>query len=558
MKRNLILLVSAAVLAVVAGCQKPAPQVVLPAEISIDSGPEITVPVNGYGYSVGLTATVDWELRGYDEKAQSWLVVNPTSGKASSSVQKVAITALGNSGPARSATLTFYGNDDCSASITFTQEAGGGAVSPDAGSTIYSISFLEGMGDFTIEDKDKPSAIDEVWKWSSQYGMVGTGYVSDSGTNYDSESWLVSPLIDLSFEQSAYLTFKHATNFFSNVSVLPDQASVWAREEEGSWAKLDGIYYPDQLGWTFVDAGYADLSEYAGKKMQFAFAYKSTAQKAGTWEVKRVAVRRTAPPAAMTSDKPGAWMEMPAFDGSDSGLYLITHDMEQGGKFVRNYTYCYSPEDRVAVWVAYPLNRSLKGNGSRTDEWGLDPKVPREYQPILYKTYGDGIYDRGHQIPSADRLDEDANISTFYFTNMAPQLSELNQGAIANLENMVRDWSYQMDTLYVVTGSDLQGATKVAHDNEGNEVTVPSGFFKALLGYDASGSVGGDTGGYFGIAFYFDHKDYAGSKSAIMEQSMSIDQLEEKLGYDFFANLPAKIGEEAAAAVESGVDDWWK
>lgn len=556
MKHNLILWASAAFLAVLAGCQKPAEQ--QPAQLSIDADSEIEVPANGYAYLVNLTATVDWELQGYDEKAQAWLTVKPTSGKASSSAQKVTITALGNDGPARSATLTFYGNADCNASITFNQAAGSGAVSPDAGSSIYSISFLEDMGGFTIEDKDKPSAIDAIWTWSSQYGMVGTGYDSGSQTNYASESWLVSPLIDLSFEQSAYLTFKHATNFFSNVSVLPDQASVWAREEDGNWAKLDGICYPGQLGWTFVDAGYADLSDYAGKKMQFAFAYKSTAEKAGTWEVKRVSVTRTAPPAAMTSDKPGVWMEMPAFEGG-SDLYLITHDMEHKGKFMRNYTYCYSPEDKVALWVAYPLNKDLKGSGSRTDEWGLDPKVPREYQPILYKTYGDGIYDRGHQLPSADRLDEAANISTFYFTNMAPQLSDLNQGAIANLENMVRDWSYQMDTLYVVTGSDLQGATEVAHDNEGNEITVPSGFFKALLGYDAGGSAGSETERYFGIAFYFEHKDgYAGGKAAIMEQSMSIDALEEKLGYDLFANLPAKIGDEAAAAVESSVDEWWK
>ena len=38
---------------------------------------------------------------------------------------------------------------------------------------------------------------------------------------------------------------------------------------------------------------------------------------------------------------------------------------------------------------------------------------------------------------------------------------------------------------------------------------------------------------------------------------MSIDALEDMLGYDFFVNLPAKIGEDGAAAVESAVDAWW-
>ena len=42
-----------------------------------------------------------------------------------------------------------------------------------------------------------------------------------------------------------------------------------------------------------------------------------------------------------------------------------------------------------------------------------------------------------------------------------------------------------------------------------------------------------------------------------MNQSMSIDELERRLGYDFFVNLPGVIGEDAAARVESEADDWW-
>ena len=71
-------------------------------------------------------------------------------------------------------------------------------------------------------------------------------------------------------------------------------------------------------------------------------------------------------------------------------------------------------------------------------------------------------------------------------------------------------------------------------------------------GYDADAE---ET--YRGIAFYFEHKVYPTGEKTIMEQSMSIDALEEKLGYDFFVNLPDMIGEEGAAAVESVVDDRW-
>lgn len=250
------------------------------------------------------------------------------------------------------------------------------------------------------------------------------------------------------------------------------------------------------------------------------------------------------------SDIPGEWLELPATD--DENLYFITHDMERGGKTIRNYSYYYSPDDRLAVWVAYPLNRGLIGSGGgRTDEWGYDPKVPARYQPVLFRGY-DGGYDRGHQLPSADRYGSGINETTFYFTNMTPQLGRLNQQKWAELENHIRNWSSSLDTLYVVTGADIHGATKVAYDNNGAACTVPEGYFKALLGYKKGGSIG--TGGYVGIAFYFEHRSY---NNDIMNQSMTIDELENRLGYDFFVNLPRKIGEEWAAKVESDVDDWW-
>ena len=43
-----------------------------------------------------------------------------------------------------------------------------------------------------------------------------------------------------------------------------------------------------------------------------------------------------------------------------------------------------------------------------------------------------------------------------------------------------------------------------------------------------------------------------------MGQSMTIDALEEKLGIDFFVNLPAVAGKDQADKVEASVDKWWK
>ena len=266
-------------------------------------------------------------------------------------------------------------------------------------------------------------------------------------------------------------------------------------------------------------------------------------------------VKQNNPVAGLHSDPVPGWLELPATD--DPNLYFFTHDMQHGGVTKRNYSFYLDPQACLAVWVAYPLNNSLAGSGSRTDKWALDPKVPREFQPVIFSGFKGG-YDRGHQLPSADRLTSGANEQTFYGTNMTPQKGELNQKAWASLEGKVRTWSNQFDTLYVVTGCDLNGYSDYAYDNDGKAIPVPVGYFKALLGFKKSGTIGNSTkqGGYTAIAFYFNHEYYADSE--IMGQSMTIDDLEDQMGIDFFPNLEARVGKDLYTKIESTPDSWWK
>ncbi|MBP5572419.1 MAG: DNA/RNA non-specific endonuclease [Bacteroidales bacterium] len=261
------------------------------------------------------------------------------------------------------------------------------------------------------------------------------------------------------------------------------------------------------------------------------------------------------PVEGLNPDPVPTWLELPATDNPD--LYFFTHDMQHGGTTKRNYSFYLDPQACLAIWVAYPLNNSLAGSGSRSDRWGLDPKVPREYQPVIFSGFKGG-YDRGHQLPSADRLTPGANEMTFYGTNMTPQRGELNQRAWATLEGKVRTWSNQFDTLYVVTGCDIRGYYTTSYDNDGKEIPVPVGYFKALLGFKKGGTVGNTAkqGGYTAIGFYFDHHAYADSE--IMGQSMTIDELEEMMDIDFFPNLEAKLGADLYNKVESTGDSWWK
>lgn len=165
-----------------------------------------------------------------------------------------------------------------------TQGSGGDTPDDTPAGVIFSQAFkTAGQGDFTIDNKTLPEGLEFVWSYDSKYGMKASAFANSK--NFAAESWLVSPAIDLSGAKKPVLTFRHALNFFTDVNKAKEEASLWAKPEGGEWAKLSGVTYPESLSWTFVDSGEIDLSAYAGKKIQVAFRYVSTAEKAGTWEV---------------------------------------------------------------------------------------------------------------------------------------------------------------------------------------------------------------------------------------------------------------------------------
>lgn len=240
-----------------------------------------------------------------------------------------------------------------------------------------------------------------------------------------------------------------------------------------------------------------------------------------------------------------SWLELPAMDNPDLGYY--SHSFEMNGKEYRNYSFGWSQKDLVALWMAYPLcSMYTNKTVSRTDAWAYDPILGPEYSPAPFGGYG-GSYARGHQVPSADRLcSYNANVQTFYGSNMTPQLNAHNEGIWQTLESKVRTLANTSDTTYVVTGCVVDGSTTFTQDSDGKKMTVPVGYYKVLLRYSKSSTIST----WAAMAFYTEHKSYSGSTS-LRSLAMPVDELEEMLGMDFFVNLPAKLGEERAAALEA-------
>ena len=240
------------------------------------------------------------------------------------------------------------------------------------------------------------------------------------------------------------------------------------------------------------------------------------------------------------------WLEMPATPSTE-GKAFFSHDMSYGGATVRNYSFWYDLQNRVSLWVAYPLYKGMTSGVGRTDKWEYDPLLPRSYQGTAYNSYGVSGYDRGHQLPSADRLcTTAANEQTFYFTNITPQNHDLNTYVWEKAEAHIRGLVNTNDTLYVVTGCVLQTAAdstiQYIKDNEGKDVAVPKAYFKVVLKYKP----GEGNNGYAAIGFWFENRSY-GDVNISRSYARSVDDIEKLTGFDFFCNLDDNI----EAAVEA-------
>lgn len=162
-----------------------------------------------------------------------------------------------------------------------------GGTQPGGETVVLDESFATGQGSFTIDNKQLPNGEGSfVWNLGSfndDKFMKASAYIG--GTKYASESWLVSPLVDLSQATTATLTFDHAHNY---AGTAEEEFTLWATETSAdNWQQLTIDKYGS--GFKFTTAT-IDLSAYAEKTIKFAFKYVSTTDAAGTWEIKNVKV----------------------------------------------------------------------------------------------------------------------------------------------------------------------------------------------------------------------------------------------------------------------------
>ena len=560
--------------------QESASVTVSPSSLSFAAGAETK--------DVTVTTNCNWTA----ESDADWATVNITSGGVSKSGAVVKVTAQANKGAARNATVTFTGkgNNTVTAKLSISQEAYEAPQELKPASTSMtilskgetkSLSF-KATGDWTVASNVPWITVSPVSGQGSANTQVLT--VTVAANTDDARTGKVtftmgSLTADVTVAQQGAPKFETLT-----IAQFIDKAAG-----TGEWYRLTGIitqicdntakaygnfYIKDDTGEVFVygvtkdysenlnDQSFSQIGLKEGDELTFITQrseYHGEPQGGGNTQPAYYESHVPHPtPARVYSDYKAdsssePWLELPA-TSADDGHSFLHHTMYIGSNETRSFSMYWDYQNMVARWVAYPLYRKAWGYGTRTDQWGLDPLLKSSEQPILNRTYtsSDGqSYDRGHQIPSADRLCFEANVKTFYWTNMTPQLNELNGALWANLEQNVREWSWpdshETDTLYVVTGCLVDDSTTIVKDNDGKKVTVPTHYYKALLRVY--------QGNYSAIGFYLEHRKYDNNK-VDKSIAVSIDELETLTGEDFFHNLPDAI-ESAVEAKDPKTDQWW-
>lgn len=189
---------------------------------------------------------------------------------------------------------TWAASTNYSTRTTIFEKAADGTYTAQAG--VYLDEALTGGNDggFTVQDIAL-TGVSYVWKSDASYGWKASAFMNN--TNNETESWLLTPAIDLSEAMTPQLSFEEAHKFL-NGNPLSEYMMVKVSTdyiddvESCTWetVEVDETQWSDGQSWDFYKVGPYSLSAYVGQVIRIAFVYKSTSSAAPTWEIKNVLV----------------------------------------------------------------------------------------------------------------------------------------------------------------------------------------------------------------------------------------------------------------------------
>lgn len=127
----------------------------------------------------------------------------------------------------------------------------------------------------------------ETWTTSTLGGAPDPYGVIDNfnGGNTQTESWLISPALDLSSSSSASMSFLNACNYSGDALELlvSTNYSGTGNPNSAAWTSLTATWSTGS--WLWVESGLIDLSAYLQSNVRIAFKYIGSNSDGKTWEI---------------------------------------------------------------------------------------------------------------------------------------------------------------------------------------------------------------------------------------------------------------------------------
>ena len=250
----------------------------------------------------------------------------------------------------------------------------------------------------------------------------------------------------------------------------------------------------------------------------------------------------------VTTQKEVSRLEFPRLTQGGNNIVVIHKTKDKYDPDGVNYSLEWDCDKKSQRWVCYQMHKYAGSNVKRTNAWAEDPDIPSYARfSDTSSLYSGSGYSRGHICPSADRLySYQANAQTFYYSNMQPQYSMFNggetdssgnskfNGVWVKMEDQVRIWASTSgyDTVFVCKGGTIDREDQI-HARIKGQLIVPKYFFMALLCKNSQG--------YKALGFWAEHINYVPSDFKLSNFVVSIRELENLTGIDFFCNLPDDI-----------------
>ena len=297
-----------------------------------------------------------------------------------------------------------------------------------------------------------------------------------------------------------------------------------------------GVVIPTTFTWTTetpsiasIDADGVFTALSAGTAILRATA---TTGETGTWSLPTTVA--TASATAIYAGNTEFGVPADATPGDD---FIITHP---------EYTSSFNATRGTPNWVSYEIDPSHFGGEDRCDCFTFDPAAAGIMTPYTTNAYTGSAaingfsIDRGHMARSFDRTSGSLdNAVTFYFSNIVPQASDLNQGPWASMENYLGDLArFSNKEVYIIAGV---AGNKGTLKNEG-VVVIPEYTWKValILPHDQGLSSVDSYDDVEVIAVVM--PNVAGVRTVDWHTyQVTVDSVEALSGYDLLALLPDPV-----------------